>query len=51
MANFRIWYIGTENFSIEDAASEKEACEKIGRDNHECRVQRIPEDVIVSSDA
>jgi hypothetical protein len=48
MATFRIWYIGTENFSIEDATSEKEACEKLGWESQECRVQRIPEEVIVS---
>ena len=47
MATFRIWYVGTENFSIEDAATEQEACEKLGWESQECRVQRIPEEVIV----
>ena len=48
MATFRIWYIGTEDFAIEDASSEWEACAKAGRDSQECRVQRIPDEVIVT---
>ena len=47
MATFRIWYIGTEDFSIEDASCEKEACEKLGWESQECRVQMIPEEVIM----
>ena len=47
MATFRIWCVGTFECSIEDAASEQEACEKAGWESHECRVQRIPEEVIV----
>ena len=47
MATFRIWYIGSENLSIEDATSEQEACEKAGWESQECRVQRIPDEVIV----
>ena len=48
MATFRIWYLGTNECLIEDAASEKEACEKAGWESQECRVQRIPEEVIVT---
>jgi hypothetical protein len=47
MPTFRIWYIGTEDFSIEEARSEVEACEKTGRDSQECEVERIPEENIV----
>lgn len=47
MATFRIWYMGTDEFSIEDVTSEKEACEKLGWESQECRVQRIPDEVIV----
>ena len=47
MAMFRIWYIGSEVFSIEDAIPEQEACEKLGWESQECRVQRIPDEVIV----
>ena len=47
MATFRIWYMGTDEFSIEDATSEKAACEKLGWESQECRVQRIPDEVIV----
>ena len=47
MATFRIWYIGTEDFSIEDASSEIEACEKVGWERQECRVQQIPEETVV----
>ena len=48
MATFRIWYIGTEDFAIEDASSEWEACTKAGWDSQECRVQRIPDEIIVT---
>ncbi len=48
MATFRIWYIGSEDFSIEDATSEQEACEKLGWESHECRVQRIPDEIILA---
>lgn len=47
MATFRIWCIGSEDFSIEDASSEQEACEKLGWQSQECRVQRIPDEIIV----
>jgi hypothetical protein len=47
MATFRIWYVGTEDFSIEEASSEIEACEKIGRNSQECEVERIPDENIV----
>jgi hypothetical protein len=48
MATFRIWYIGSDDFVIEEASSEWEACRKAGLDSQECRVQRIPDEVIVS---
>lgn len=48
MATYRIWYLGSEDFSIEDGVTEQEACAKVGRQSHECRVQRIPEEVIVA---
>ena len=47
MPTFRIWYVGTEDFSIEEASSEIEACEKIGRNSQECEVERIPDEKIV----
>jgi len=47
MPTFRIWYIGTEDFSIEEASSELEACQKTGRDSEECEVQKIPDENIV----
>jgi hypothetical protein len=47
MATFRIWYIGTDDFTIEEASSELEACEKTGRNSEECEVQRIPDEDIV----
>ena len=47
MATFRIWYIGTTEFSIEDGDSEKQVCEKLGWDSQECRVQQIPDEVIL----
>jgi hypothetical protein len=47
MPTFRIWYVGTEDFSIEEARSEIEACEKTGRNSQECEVQRIPDENIV----
>jgi hypothetical protein len=47
MPTFRIWYIGTEDFAIEEARSEIEACEKTGRDSQECEVERIPAENIV----
>ena len=47
MPTFRIWYIGTEDFAIEEASSELEACQKTGRNSEECEVQRIPEENIV----
>jgi hypothetical protein len=47
MPTFRIWYVGTEDFAIEDASSEIEACEKTGRNLQECEVERIPEENIV----
>ena len=47
MATFKIWYVGTTDFAIEEASSEKEACAKAGRESQECRVQRIPEEHIV----
>jgi hypothetical protein len=47
MPTFRIWYVGTDDFSIEEASSEIEACEKIGRNSQECEVERIPDENIV----
>jgi hypothetical protein len=47
MPTFRIWYIGTEDFAIEEAKSELEACQKTGRNTEECEVQRIPEENIL----
>jgi hypothetical protein len=47
MPTFRIWYVGTEDFAIEEASSELEACQKTGRNSEECEVQRIPEENIV----
>jgi hypothetical protein len=47
MPTFRIWYIGTEDVSIEEASSELEACQKTGRSSEECEVQRIPDENIV----
>ena len=47
MPTFRIWYVGTRDFSIEEANSEWEACEKTGRRAEECEVQVIPEEHIV----
>jgi hypothetical protein len=47
MPTFRIWYIGTEDFSIEEASSELEACQKTGQNSEECEVQQIPEENIV----
>jgi hypothetical protein len=47
MATFRIWFVGTKDFAIEEGSSEWEACRKAGLDSQECRVQRIPDDVIV----
>jgi hypothetical protein len=47
MPTFRIWYIGTEDFAIEEARSELEACEKTGRDSQECEVERVPEEIIL----
>ncbi len=46
MPTFRIWYIGTEDFSIEEASSELEACQKTGQNSEECEVQQIPEENI-----
>jgi hypothetical protein len=46
MPTFRIWYIGTDDFAIEEARSELEACRKTGRNAEECEVQRIPEEDI-----
>lgn len=51
MPTFRIWYVGTEDFSIEDASSEIEACEKIGHNSQECEVQRIPDENIVRQES
>jgi hypothetical protein len=47
MPTFRIWYVGSEDFAIEEAGSEIEACKKTGHDSQECEVQRIPEENIV----
>jgi hypothetical protein len=47
MATFRIWYIGTDDFAIEEASSELEACQKTGRNSEDCEVQRIPDENIV----
>jgi hypothetical protein len=47
MPTFRIWYVGTDDFSVEEASSEIEACEKIGRNSQECEVERIPDENIV----
>jgi hypothetical protein len=47
MPTFQIWYIGTDEFTIEEASSELEACQKTGRKSEECEVQRIPEEHIV----
>ena len=46
MPTFRIWYVGTEDFAIEEANSEIEACKKIGRNSQECEVERIPDEDI-----
>jgi hypothetical protein len=51
MPTFRIWYVGTEDFSIEEASSEIEACEKIGRNSQECEVERIPDEKIVRQES
>jgi hypothetical protein len=47
MPTFRVWYVGTEDFAIEEASSELEACRKTGRNSEECEVQQIPEENIV----
>jgi hypothetical protein len=47
MPTFRIWYIGSDDFAIEEASSELEACQKTGRNSEECEVQRIPDENIV----
>ena len=47
MATYQIWHMGTDEFSIEEAMSEKEACEKLGWESQECRVRRIPDQFIV----
>jgi hypothetical protein len=47
MPTFRIWYVGTEDFAIEEARSDVEACQKTGRNAEECEVQQIPEEDIV----
>jgi hypothetical protein len=51
MATYRIWYLGSDDFAIEDGVTEQEACAKTGRKSYECRVQRIPEDIIVADGA
>jgi hypothetical protein len=47
MPTFRIWYIGSDDFAIEEASSELEACQKTGRNSEECEVERIPDEHIV----
>lgn len=47
MATYKIWRVGTQEVSIEEANSEREACEKTGWDPNECEWQVIPEQSIV----
>ena len=47
MATYKIWLIGTQEMSIEEADSEREACEKTGWRATECELQVIPEQSIV----
>lgn len=47
MPTFIIWHVGTRECSIEEASSEREACEKTGWKAEECEVQVIPEQYIV----
>ena len=47
MPTFKIWLLGTREVSIEEADSEREACEKTGWEPEECELQLIPEENIV----
>lgn len=47
MPTFKIWCVGTRECSIEEAISEREACEKTGLRADECEVQPIPEENII----
>jgi len=47
MPTFKIWCVGTRECSIEEAISEREACEKTGLRAVDCEVQLIPEESII----
>ena len=47
MPTFKIWLVGTRKVSIEEADSEREACEKTGWEPEECELQVIPEKDII----
>jgi len=47
MPTFKIWLVGTREVSIEEADSERAACEKTGWEPEECELQLIPEENII----
>ena len=47
MPMFKIWRIGSREVCIEEANSEREACEKTGWEPEECELQVIPEESII----
>ena len=47
MPMFKIWRIGSTEVGIEEANSEREACEKTGWEPEECELQMIPEENII----
>lgn len=47
MATYKIWLVGTQEMSIEEANSEREACAKTGWKPSECELQVIPERAII----
>lgn len=51
MPTFKIWLVGTRKVCIEEADSEREACEKTGWEPGECELQLIPEENIIRDTA
>lgn len=47
MATYKIWLVGTQEVSIEEADSEREACAKTGWEASDCELQLIPEQAII----
>lgn len=47
MATYKIWLVGTQEVSIEEADSEREACAKTGWQPSDCELQLIPEQAII----